>query len=266
MQRQDTLQSNRSRVQETRRFLAARLLQYSLPLLALFVVLVLGFLVASVVIYVQGWLVMSNSSDKPCDQPLKWWLLAVLWVPIIQSLLTSQSSPEQRPRKCQALLTPVAMLAGAWMVCRCQTCKETAPELYGYTKLYLIFQSMVWVVSFVMSCGVVSLVLWMHRNGYLDTGPGPSMAARAGLINDVDTVTFDPDSFSDRCDDTMQVPECSVCVEEFRDGQEIKRTPCGHYFCEECLSTWLSHYGKSCPLCRTDLEQALDSCDAAAQP
>jgi len=264
LRRQSTSQLNRSRVQENQRILAAQLLQFSLPLMGLAVLVVLALIIASVVIYVKGWFVLTNFADKPCDQPLKFWLLVVLWVPIIQFLLTCWSSPEQRPKRIQAIVTPLAIIAGLWMVCHCKTCQKSAPELYAYAKLYLIFQSCVWLVSLVMSCGIVSLIFWAHRNGYLDTGPGPLMAARPGLINDIETVTFHASDFAQNVEDE-QPPECSICVEDFTEGEDIKRTPCGHYFCKECLSKWLSDYAKSCPLCRTDLEQALDG-GGDAQP
>jgi len=259
LRRPSPSQANRSRVQEHQRFLATQLLQYSLPLVTLVAVMLVLLFVTSAVIYVQGWMVMSKFSEKPCDEPLKWWLLIMLLVPIMQCQLNSQTPPDQRPKRFQALVTPIAIGAGAWMVCHSKTCNQTAPELYGYAKMYLICQSAVWVLSFAVSCGFVSLVFWMHRNGLLETGPGPAFAARPGLINDIETVAFCPSDFPDRKeDDDAQPPECAICVEAFVEGAMLKKTPCGHFFCEECLGNWLANYAKTCPLCREDLQQALD--------
>lgn len=266
LRRQSTSQLNRNRFQENQRYLAAQLLMYSLPVMGCIAVMLVALLIASVVIYVQGWMIMSNFSDKPCDQPLKWWLLVMLLVPILQCQLNSSTQPDQRPKRMQALVMPLAITCGVWMVYHCKTCEKTAPELYRYAKMYLIYQSVVWVTMLFFSCGLVSLVFWMARNGLLDSGPGPASAARPGLINDIETVRFRPELFSDVKDDEPQPPECSICQEEFAENAELKRTPCGHYFCPDCLGNWLENYAKTCPLCREDLEQAMDASGENDQP
>lgn len=220
-------------------------------------VLLLAFVTANLVIYVQGWMIMWHFSSKPCDEPLKWWLLVMLMAPMLQWQVSSQTPPDQRPKKLQALTMPIVIMIGAWMCMHCKTCAKTNPELFQYAKMYLIYQSVLWVMRVFMSCGLVSLVFWLHRNGLLDSGPGPAAAARAGLINDLETVPFHPSQFSDKQDE-LQPPECSICQEEFAVDQMIKRTPCGHYFHETCLGNWLENYAKSCPLCRTDIEEAIE--------
>merc|ERR1719367_730420 len=112
-----------------------------------------------------------------------------------------------------------------------------------------------------MSCGLVSFVFWLHRNGLLESGPGPHAAGRTGLINDIESVRFNPASFSTSADDELEAPECPICCEEFEESVPIKRTPCGHHFHEHCLKKWLENYGKICPLCRKDLEEAVEQHD-----
>jgi len=269
--RQDTAAANRDRVEENRRILAAQMLTYSLPLMILVAVVILMLLVASVAIYVEGWLVMSRYSTKPCDVPLRWWLLVMLLLPLLQCNcnhllnLCSQAPQDQPPKRLQAFVAPIAIAAGAWMVADSKTCHTSAPELYGYAKMYLICQAVVWVLSFIVSCCIVSLIFWMHRQGLLDTGPGPAFAARPGLINEIETVAFSAADFAAECSDSdMETPECAICVQPFEEGEMVKKTPCGHYFGEECLGEWLTRYAKTCPLCRKDLQQALDEASAGA--
>lgn len=45
---------------------------------------------------------------------------------------------------------------------------------------------------------------------------------------------------------------CCVCISRFRDGEEIRRLPCGHAFHRDCVDRWLALCGRrtTCPLCR----------------
>lgn len=48
---------------------------------------------------------------------------------------------------------------------------------------------------------------------------------------------------------------CPICLVSNLDQNEthIRKTECGHQFCDQCIKTWLSK-SKTCPLCRTKLE------------
>jgi len=45
---------------------------------------------------------------------------------------------------------------------------------------------------------------------------------------------------------------CSVCLEDFEDGDEMSVMPCsgGHGFHTNCIAEWLGRYSNMCPLCR----------------
>lgn len=55
--------------------------------------------------------------------------------------------------------------------------------------------------------------------------------------------------FSDRVDPNLI---CSVCREVF---ENPVRTPCGHVFCRQCVSEWLSFGNDNCPECRKVLKE-----------
>ncbi|KAL8826612.1 MAG: hypothetical protein Q9191_003693 [Dirinaria sp. TL-2023a] len=46
---------------------------------------------------------------------------------------------------------------------------------------------------------------------------------------------------------------CSVCVDDFVKGQDIRVLPCNHKFHPECIDPWLLNVSGTCPLCRVDL-------------
>ena len=46
---------------------------------------------------------------------------------------------------------------------------------------------------------------------------------------------------------------CSICLEEFKSGDNIKKLNCTHIFHKECLEPWLNDNNRNCPMCRTDI-------------
>ncbi|XP_062201288.1 uncharacterized protein LOC133903841 [Phragmites australis] len=43
---------------------------------------------------------------------------------------------------------------------------------------------------------------------------------------------------------------CCVCISTCRDGEEMRRLPCGHAFHRDCVDRWLARCRRTCPLCR----------------
>ena len=70
-----------------------------------------------------------------------------------------------------------------------------------------------------------------NRNGNID-------------INSINTLVV--------CD---ELPDnvCSVCLEEFKEDDILKKLNCEHIFHKDCLEPWLNNNNRNCPLCRTDI-------------
>ncbi|KAL9242068.1 hypothetical protein vseg_016107 [Gypsophila vaccaria] len=49
---------------------------------------------------------------------------------------------------------------------------------------------------------------------------------------------------------SISVAECSICLENFVEGNDLVSLPCGHRFHTLCLSPWLKTCGE-CPYCRS---------------
>eukprot|EP00746_Dinoflagellata_sp_MGD_P044786 gnl/MRDRNA2_/MRDRNA2_209515_c0_seq1.p1 gnl/MRDRNA2_/MRDRNA2_209515_c0~~gnl/MRDRNA2_/MRDRNA2_209515_c0_seq1.p1 ORF type:complete len:140 (+),score=26.48 gnl/MRDRNA2_/MRDRNA2_209515_c0_seq1:40-420(+) len=56
--------------------------------------------------------------------------------------------------------------------------------------------------------------------------------------------------------------ECEICLEEYKDGEELTRLPCMHIFHKGCIESWLATESV-CPNCRTDF---CDAIKAAQNP
>ncbi len=44
------------------------------------------------------------------------------------------------------------------------------------------------------------------------------------------------------------LPRCSICAEDYVDGDELRKLPCGHLFHQACIDPWLRDRARTCPL------------------
>lgn len=63
----------------------------------------------------------------------------------------------------------------------------------------------------------------------------------------------------------QEVLGCSVCLEDFEMGTEVKEMPCQHKFHSHCILPWLELHS-SCPICRFQLptEESKNPCESAS--
>lgn len=54
-----------------------------------------------------------------------------------------------------------------------------------------------------------------------------------------------------------EAPTCSICYEELREGEAIRRLPCAHMFHSHCISKWL-HVKLTCPLDNLPVDESLE--------
>lgn len=49
--------------------------------------------------------------------------------------------------------------------------------------------------------------------------------------------------------------ECTICIDEMKEGDSAMFLPCKHWFHEECVVLWLKEHN-TCPICRTPIEKS----------
>jgi hypothetical protein len=76
--------------------------------------------------------------------------------------------------------------------------------------------------------------------------PDPRQFKR-GSLSTCSVVVFNEEAFAEKGFSR----ECAVCLDDFQQGVSTRRTPCGHFFHEQCLQGWFRQ-GAYCPLCRVD--------------
>lgn len=103
--------------------------------------------------------------------------------------------------------------------------------------------------------GGLDAVITQLLNQLDGTGPPPLPKEK---IDQIPTVKI----AQEQVDKLLQ---CTVCMEEFRTGDQVKRLSCQHHFHPDCIIPWLELHG-TCPICRKLLsdEAAAEAASAAA--
>jgi len=79
------------------------------------------------------------------------------------------------------------------------------------------------------------------------TGPPPLDVKK---IEQIPTVRIT----KEQVDKTLQ---CTVCMEDYRVGETVRKLPCQHHFHNDCIVPWLELHC-TCPICRKSLSEDLD--------
>lgn len=253
VQRREGREENRQRFRRNQRSAARTIITRSCAILTVMAMLALVWLLGSVYFYWMGWWVWWHYSEKPCDEPLGMWLLVTLVLPLCGWLL-SCCPLYKFCRVCTMTTLHIGVLIfGIWILWHAKTCPKTNSHIFSFARLYLIFLSVSWTLAIAVPLIVVALVIYGMNAGWFDEING----ADPGVINAIETVEFDPLLFAstDAADDTGPDQHCCICTADYRKGSRIKKTPCKHFFHEECLGRWLK-VQVTCPLCRNDLQAA----------
>jgi len=188
--------------------------------------------------------------DKPCDQPLRYYFpVSVVWSHIpqrIEQILVLQGW-SLGPRLCASCIsTMISWLIFAWglfMVGNAKTCPKTNPGLFFPIRTYIYVQ--IYFSIFLLICMVVFIV-GFRRFLLLAMR---LLAVENGCASAVHNLPKVEAGDPDLKDDAGEVLGCPICMEPLA---EAVRTPCNHFFHEECLATWCARH-VDCPLCRQQI-------------
>ncbi len=83
-------------------------------------------------------------------------------------------------------------------------------------------------------------------------GPGnePEKASAAAVSALPETTVSEADVARMRRQSTGDARDCSVCMEEYVQGEVTRRLPCTHVFHKACIDKWLLQCNASCPICK----------------
>ena len=113
----------------------------------------------------------------------------------------------------------------------------------------IMINSMLGIYLFLAVTGIVSIGLYIsrcieeHRENTRIIRHNRRSRQRIN-VNSLNTLLL--------CDE-LPDESCSICLEDFKTGDNIKKLNCTHIFHKECLEPWLNDNNRNCPMCRTDI-------------
>lgn len=64
-------------------------------------------------------------------------------------------------------------------------------------------------------------------------------------------------SYSEQEEKHTKFPQCSICLAEFQQEEQIRFLPCNHFYHVNCIDTWFQEHVE-CPICKQDLRKFLE--------
>jgi len=209
--------------------------------------------------------VLISEWDKPCDKPLKWWLIGfsgryIFFIPVqyMLYLRRRQGAAEHTFDNLTKFKTWLTMATFIWFVVgqtwvySSETCQNTARPLYITSLVLILFFYVALALPLLIVVGVClcfPCILLAHR--YFSDPLG----ATQETIRRLPTRTFEghpprpvPDEEGKEADEEA----CAVCMENYKRGDKLRALPCHHEFHVPCIDRWLE-LRDTCPLCRAKI-------------
>ncbi|KAI3630116.1 hypothetical protein MIR68_011551 [Amoeboaphelidium protococcarum] len=95
-----------------------------------------------------------------------------------------------------------------------------------------------------------------QSDGEIDLGDYKSAASSKTALersSSLRTIHHKPDDI--RQSVIRLATNCSICIDDFEEGNELKVLQCGHVFHSDCLQPWLCEKSGVCPLCKLNIAQ-----------
>lgn len=181
-------------------------------------------------------------------------------IPILIQIIKSPSWYSAKCRWYRGLLIWFNILSGLWFLWGQvnffyrHTCMHTAPMLWTFS----LINSITVYLYFVIGIALIFLFSFFNhvqRMRSRDTG------LSIDLLNDIPCRQWDSsalnlteiESIEDPRNSIRDAPifgnTCSICMDDFEDGDVVRDLKCGHSYHRGCVDEWLMRKN-TCPLCR----------------
>eukprot|EP00397_Hematodinium_sp_SG-2012_P020096 GEMP01020686.1.p1 GENE.GEMP01020686.1~~GEMP01020686.1.p1 ORF type:complete len:267 (-),score=29.93 GEMP01020686.1:1636-2436(-) len=204
------------------------------------------------VVATQGW-------NAPCDHPLLLWACIHISYHVVKGFLLGAKHctvlvlgyptvmrAASRTVKLIELFGVVWWFQGAQWLCMSETCNTSVyrltASLFVIQTIFLLIPLISLVICLPLFSAYVLVLLYMNPQS-------PSQRATSEeVIKKISRYAWN--SAMRR----HQTIECSICLTEFQDGEEVMELPCAtrHLFHTICALPWL-RTSQHCPLCRLNI-------------
>lgn len=230
--------------------------------------LIVPQLLSSVIVLVQ------NMGKEQCDAyPLDKWAMGFsmyLAILLFSALIVPAPNSQEesyRLKRLRSILDSVGMVllvVGAAWVTSADGCDVTAPHIYSLCVGLVVFNFLVafmpltfLIILFPFVCLCMPCILRLFpriRGMNQRKGATPEQLAQLPVHKYKKRGGVDEESSLQGNGDN-QVDECSICLTNFEEGDEIRILSCNmkHFFHKDCADSWF-RVNPSCPVCRTALE------------
>eukprot|EP00039_Didymoeca_costata_P027255 m.17992 g.17992 ORF g.17992 m.17992 type:complete len:176 (-) comp6161_c0_seq2:247-774(-) len=85
-----------------------------------------------------------------------------------------------------------------------------------------------------------------------------NQAAMSNMVREAQINRLPSTPYTTAMRQSVEAAECTICMEEYLDGQDIRFLPCLHMYHKTCVDDWLMR-NFNCPLCGIKLDEAAGS-------
>jgi len=132
--------------------------------------------------------------------------------------------------------------------------------LSGLCNKVAFFGDFVWQIGIFFALLVVASICFINRFRRLrlywaGRSNSPSSGIEEPFLSEEDIQGLKTQTYV-LVDSSAQTERCSICLDDFGDGEVQSVLPCGHCFHPRCVKQWLTSHSKQCPLCMRDVTVA----------
>ena len=116
----------------------------------------------------------------------------------------------------------------------------------------IIFQNQMNPLTIPLHIATATISSYYEPDNILNFEPVPTPLKNYNLIQD--SILSDLKKNNHHNDKLILNDQCSICLENFNDCDNVSILPCNHVYHKNCIYRWFNN-NNQCPLCKTNLDE-----------
>lgn len=211
--------------------------------------------------------------DDKCDQPFNYWIMFNIFGNFIQYLNRNkeENSNEESKYRINYFIGLGLTIFLSIIYFSSKTCKNT--PLYNYMTFYVIIYFLfygiltiifLFEILVILLCVCCSILISICPSSRIERSERRRFARELAIaareaINEENIPVL---PFRNRLPTfrysltNVNNIECSICLSQYIENDNVNRLECNHNFHKECIEEWL-HINPTCPLCRKVINETV---------